>query len=130
MIAFVKPAAFALAAALLTTVAASSVGAADRSYAPHVLKANRGISLDLGSKKVAGYYLDHQGVCDVTLMVGDLADADGTVEPGITRINVPVSAGAKTQVYLADGKAIEIACGLKSNVMTVRALEQTAAIKN
>ena len=95
--------------------------------APHVFKAARGVSMELGSKKIAGYYVSNDGVCDVTLMVGDLPDADGYVSASVTRINLPVKAGANARVYTSEGKALAVSCSIGTKMMTLRTLDQTAS---
>ena len=100
-------------------------------YAPQVVKPGHGVSLDVGSKKVAGYYIANANGCDLTLMVADLPNADGQVaaQAVSTRINVPVNAGSTARVYTADGRAIEVACALSAKLMTLRLLSQTVAVQ-
>jgi hypothetical protein len=114
-----------VAAALGLSVAAYAAKAADATL-PVVVKAARGLSLEVGTKKVAGYYMAKSGVCDVTLMVADLPDADGYVTAQLSRMNVPVKAGTNARVYTSEGKALELSCSLTTSLMTVRTLEQVA----
>ena len=95
-------------------------------HGTQVFKAARGVMLEVGSKKIAGYYLAGDHVCDLTLMLANRADADGNVSGATTRMNIPVAAGTKTRVYTTDGNALEASCSLKANVMTLRPLDQTA----
>jgi hypothetical protein len=92
-----------------------------------VFKPARGVYLDVGSKRVAGYYLAGDHVCDLTLMFADQVDADNHVNSTLTRMNVPVPAGKKARLYTNDGRALEASCGTSANVMTLRTLDQTAA---
>lgn len=127
MVTISKPLVFVLACAI--TIGTATFGAhAAETPAPHVFKAARGVSLEVGSKKLAGYYLSHDGVCDVTLMVGELPDADGYVSAAVSRINVPVKAGTNVRVYTSEGKAIELSCGNGTKLMSLRTLNQTAAV--
>jgi hypothetical protein len=119
------PISFALLTAIGFGSLTSSAVAEDQT---HVFKPARGVSLDIGSKKVVGVYRAHAGLCELTVMVGDLPDADGHVEGASTRINVPVKAGATQRVYTTDGRLVEFACSLTTNLMTARALEQTALV--
>ena len=123
---------FALALSTAIVIGTATFGAHAQTsvspapYGTHVFKAARGVMLDVGSKKIAGYYLAGDHVCDLTLMLANRPDADGNVSGATTRMNVPVAAGTKTRVYTADGNALEASCSLKANVMTLRALDQTA----
>jgi hypothetical protein len=94
----------------------------------HVFKPARGVSLDVGSKKVAGYYMVSNGGCDLTLMIANRPDADGNVEGQSVRMNVPVKAGSKARVFTTEGKLLEFSCSMTTNIMTARDLEQTAFV--
>jgi hypothetical protein len=131
MVTISKSVATVLSAAII--IGTASFGAASNAHAAdtsnsHVFKAARGVSLDVGSKKIAGYYLSNDGVCDVTLMVADLPDADGNVSAHVSRINVPVKAGSNARVYTSEGKALSLTCSTGTKLMTVRHLEETAAV--
>lgn len=131
MVTIFKPVGFVLASAITLLTASYGVHASDQvnpAANPHVFKAGRGVSLDVGSKKVAGTYVSKDGNCDVTLMVADLPDADGHVTEALTRINVPVKSGTNAHVYTSEGKALELYCTLGSKLMTLRALDQTASV--
>ncbi len=125
MVQISKTVTLSLVAAIGLSVAAFTAKAADATV-PHVVKASHGLSLEVGTKKVAGYYVGRNDVCDVTLMIADLPDADGYVSPQLSRMNVPVKAGTNARVYTSEGKALEFACSLATRLMTVRTLEQTA----
>jgi hypothetical protein len=111
------------------TVGTASFGAHAADTSPmQVFKAARGVSLDVGSKKVAGYFVTKSGACDVTLMFADRMDPDGHVSSDLSRLNVPVKTGNATLVYTSEGRALELACGLAGTMMTVRPLAQTADV--
>ena len=127
MVTISKSIASVLAAAI--TLGTASFGAfASETTNSQVFKAARGVSLDVGSKKVAGYYLSKDGICDVTLMVADLPDADGHVSADISRINLPIKAGSNARVYTSEGKALSLTCSTGTKLMTLRPLEETAAV--
>ena len=127
MVTISKTVATVLAAAI--TLGTASFGAnASEATNPHVFKAARGVSLDVGTKKVVGYYLSKDGICNVTLMVGDLPDADGHVSADISRINLPIKAGSSARAYTSEGKALALTCSTGTKLMTVRQIEETAAI--
>jgi hypothetical protein len=127
MVTISKSIASVLAAAITLGTATFGAHAAETSNS-HVFKAARGVSLDVGSKKIAGYYLSKDGICDVTLMVADLPDVDGNVSAAISRINLPVKAGSNARVYTSEGKALTLTCSTGTKLMTVRHLEEVAAV--
>lgn len=124
MVTISKPLALVLATAI--TLGIATFGAHAETSNTLVFKPARGISLDVGSKKIAAYYLANDRVCDLTVMSADLPDADGHVTGPSTRMNVPVKAGTTSHVYTADGRALEVSCAISTKLMTLRPLEQTA----
>lgn len=127
MVTISKTVACVLAAAITVGTASFGAHASDTTNS-HVFKAARGVSLDVGTKKVVGYYLAKDGICNVTLMVGDLPDADGHVSADVSRINLPIKAGSNARAYTSEGKALALTCSTGTKLMTVRALEETAAV--
>ena len=127
MVTISKPLSVVLAAAVALGTAAIGVHASD-SFPTQVFKPGRGVSLDAGTKKVVAYYLAGDHVCDLTLMIGDLPDADGHVSGSATRISVPVKAGSQSRVYTSEGHALEASCGLSAKIMTLRPLALTAEV--
>jgi hypothetical protein len=127
MVTISKPLALVLASAI--TIGTASFGAHAESSNTQVFKPARGISLDVGSKKIVAYYLANDRVCDLTVMVADLPDADGNLSGKSSRMNVPVKAGTSSHVYTADGRALEVSCAISTKLMTLRPLEQTAEVK-
>lgn len=126
MVTISKPLCLVLASAIAFGTATIGAKATDGTTM-QVFKPARGVSLDVGSKKVAAYYLAGDHVCDLTLMMADLPDSDGNVSGLPTRINVPVKAGTKTHVYTAEGHALEASCGQSAQIMTLRPLAFTAS---
>ena len=128
MVTISKPFASVLALALALGAASARAETAAATAAPQVMKPAHGVSLAVGTKKVAGYYMAGADTCDLTLMVADLPNADGQVASTATstRMNVPVKAGTTQRVYTSDGKAIEASCAISTKLMTLRPLDQTA----
>ena len=117
--------AIAIAAAILAgtikTAAAADAGT-------HVFKPGRGISLDVGATKIAGYYVQAAGNCGVTLMMGQRADADGNVAGGVVRTELPVRAGGSARVTTPDGRVIELGCGTGGRLLTVTPASVVASL--
>lgn len=128
MVTISKNVATVLAAAITLGTASFGAMASEATSNSHVFKAARGVSLDVGTKKVVGYYLSKDGICNVTLMVGDMPDADGHVSADISRINLPVKAGSSARAYTSEGKALALTCSTGTKLMTIRTLEETAAV--
>jgi hypothetical protein len=118
----------ASAVASAIVIGTSAYGAFAESASTRVFKPGRGVSLDVGAKRVAGYYTVGDTVCDLTLMFADRADADGHVSGAATRMNVPVKVGARQRIYTVDGNALEASCSLSAGVMTLRPLDLTASV--
>ena len=118
-----------LASAILTGTLSYGAHAADAAN-PQVFKAAHGVLLEVGSKKVAGYYINTGGICDFTLMTADLPDSDGRVSAELTRVNLPIKAGSNARIYTSEGKALDLYCTLGAKFMTLRtvALDQTASV--
>jgi hypothetical protein len=114
--------------ALATAATATSA----QNTSAQVFKPARGVTLDVGSQKVAAHYAANGDGCDLTVMMANLLDVDGNIDARMTvsptRMNLPVKAGAKTLVVTSEGKALEFACSLATTLMTVRAVDQTAQV--
>lgn len=92
-----------------------------------VIKAGDAALYSLGSKKVAATYLAKDGLCDVTLWIANLPDADGYVTGMPTRISAPINTGSQTRVYVSEGHALEASCSISAKVLTLRPIALTAA---
>jgi hypothetical protein len=97
-----------------------------------VFKPARGVTLDVGSQKVAAHYAVNGDGCNLTVMMANQMDVDGNIDARMTaspvRMNMPVKAGAKTLVVTTEGKALEFSCSLAKTLMTVRALDLSAQV--
>lgn len=125
-----KPSSIVLATIALlgaSFLVATAFSAHAETLGQQVVKPSHGISMEVGSKKVAGYYQVKDGLCDVTLMVASLPDADGRVPADISRINLPVKAGSNSRAYTSEGKGLAISCGTGAKLLSVRLLEETAS---
>ena len=119
---------FATLAGVIALGSASFGTKAGEHLSTQVLKPGQGVSLDMGTKKVAAYYLAGDKVCDVTFMIADLPDADGHVTAAITRMNVPVAAGSQSRIFTSEGHAVEASCALSTKIVSLRPLSFTASI--
>ena len=117
-----------LVVSLTVALSVGAVAARADGTATLVMKPGKGVSLDVGSKRAAGYFMAGTNTCDLTLMFADRPDADGHVSGDTTRLNVPVASGSRTRVYTTDGSALEVSCGLSAAVMSLRVLALTANV--
>ena len=114
----------------LTVAAASSASLvpAPADGATQIFKPAHGVSFDVGSKRASAYYVAGDHACDLTVMLADRPDADGHVTGTTTRMNVPVAAGSRSRIRTTDGAALEVSCSIARTVMTVRPVDETAAV--
>jgi hypothetical protein len=123
----------------LALVASISLATAAAATSPpnttaQVFKPARGVTLDVGSQKVAAHYAVNGDGCNLTVMMANQMDVDGNIDARMTaspvRMNMPVKAGSKSLVVTTEGRALEFSCSLAKTLMTVRALDLSAqAIK-
>lgn len=122
----------ALASALLGVSIATASGIALARDGHHkaaaVFGPAQGISFDVGSKRAIGYYTAANGRCSLTLMLAEAPDADGFASQSAARFKVSVQQGGLARVDTAEGKSLEFGCGPSAAQMTVRTLEQVAAV--
>lgn len=115
----------ALAASIF---AGSSFTGASAEPLSHVYKPGRGISLDVGAAKIAGYFLADGGSCRVTLMVGARADADGSIPAlTVTRIETRVLGGSNQRVFTHEGQKLHLSCAGGAKLLVVSTERQAYA---
>jgi hypothetical protein len=107
----------AVAAALLaslTTMSAPAV-AGDEVYQPI-----QAISQTVGSKHVAGYFLNPNGQCQVTLMVEEVWDPDGdTSDFTASRLRFELQPNQTAAVDTAENESISLTCGDKAETLAL-----------
>jgi hypothetical protein len=86
----------------------------------------RGLMLDVGSKHTVSYFVPDEGKCNLTLMVGEKADANGDNSSVGARVLVSIEGGKNTRIETAEGKSLEFTCSQGAASMSVRALEVLA----
>lgn len=114
-----------LSALAIAALAVGRAGAAELT-APAVLKPVKGVSFDIGSKHAMTYYKPAGGICNLTLVMAERPNEDGTVASTASRISVPVLPGKTARIDTAEGKALEFACKVGGSEMTVKSVEQVA----
>lgn len=123
-----KGTALVLAAVLLS--GASALGAyagmpgADGSETQIVMTPGQGLPMDVGGKKLVGYYMQQEGACGLTIVLsesqmGGMASG-GTEGPHGTRIVTEVIPGHKLRVDGNLNRAAEFLCGPEGRKMNAR----------
>ncbi len=74
------------------------------------VRPGHGISLDVGSKHVVGYFLADAKSCQVTLMMSDRSVEDEVPQKTAARIRQTVLPHAVARVDTAEGESLELSC--------------------
>lgn len=99
------------------SVITAATALAGQGVRPIELTPGHGQSFDLGNKRAVSYYLNRDGVCDLTLMISDpYTDA---VPGAATRMKVSVAPGRPARIDVPNGKSLGFECGEKAASMTV-----------
>jgi hypothetical protein len=112
--------ALALVASTLPAMAAELTG-------PKTLFPTHGISVDVGSKRVIGYFVADNGACNLTFLMSDKHLDDETPAASAARMKQVVASNSSTVVDTAEGESLELACQPGATAMTVRLLKQVAS---
>ena len=115
-----------LALAAVVVAGASVAAGAAELNAHAVLKPVQGLTFDIGSKHAVTYYKPAAGICDLTLVMADRPNDDGTVATVASRLSVSVQPGKTARIDTAEGKSLEFGCAVGGTEMTVNTVKQVA----
>lgn len=90
-----------------------------------------GVSLNVGSKHLVGYFLAEAKTCNVTLLMSNI-ERDGEVVPptgSAARVRQTLQPNTTARIETVEGESLELACLPGAEAMTVRVLKQVAAYK-
>jgi len=123
MSAIIKGAAVAamLAVSALTGAASAASGSSTITFKPM-----HGVSLHLGSKHAVGYFQAENGVCQLTLVVGEEPKGDEILAQTPARFRTAIEAGQHARFDTGEGKELQFHCASGATAMSVEALQQTA----
>lgn len=110
------------ALALALTLGAGASRAADEKWESLMMKPNRAASLDVGSKRVVGYFLKANGVCKLTAMFADRKD----VEAAAMQLQLEVPPGETARIATAEGNSLRFVCLGGAESMTATAVGRLA----
>ncbi len=106
------------AAALIAVLSAplSSPAAADE----NVYEPIQAISQAVGSKHIAGYFVNEDGRCDVTVMVEELWDPnDDTPDFTAARLSFELQPNESATVDTAENESISLTCGDEAETLAL-----------
>jgi hypothetical protein len=112
----------------LALVGAINVGgaAADEATGPRVIAPAKGLMLDVGSKHTVSYFTADDGLCNLTLVVGEKANEEGDHGSVGARVRLAIEQGKTARIETAEGKSLEFACARGAQSMSVRTLDLVA----
>ncbi|MDX2258283.1 MAG: hypothetical protein NW205_05135 [Hyphomicrobiaceae bacterium] len=113
------------AATILAALAATSTAYAGDA-ASLKMKPKHGVSIQIGGKHAAGYFLAKAGACDLTVLMSAPTE-DMSTAVAATRLNVAVAPARPARIDTGEGKVLEFSCGPAAGEMTLRVLDQVAA---
>lgn len=115
----------------LSAILAMSAGATGAIAAeltgPKTLYPTHGISLDVGSKRVVGYFTADNGTCNLTFLMSDKQAGDDVSPTSAARLKQIVASNGAAVVDTAEGESLELVCQPGASAMTVRLLKQVAS---
>jgi hypothetical protein len=114
-----------VAAVLALSVLAVAANATAQS-SPVNFKPNQGVSLHLGQKHAVGYFLTDNGLCQLTLVVGDEIKGDELPATVSARFRATVEAGKTARFDTGSGTELRFTCAPGAVAMTVEPLKQVA----
>ncbi|MCZ7596085.1 MAG: hypothetical protein M5U16_15225 [Hyphomicrobium sp.] len=115
----------AVVAAML--VGFTSIGAGIAASEPSTtFKPLHGISLHVGSKHAVGYFMPKNGVCELTLVVGEEPANEEILGVTPTRFRASVKAGQHVRFDTGEGKELAFYCAQSATAMSVSTMQQTA----
>ena len=115
----------AVAAMLAVSALAGGASAASESSTV-TFKPLHGVSLHLGSKHAVGYFQTENGVCQLTLVVGEELKGDESLPLTPARFRASIEAGQRARFDAGEGKELQFHCASGATAMSVETLQQTA----
>jgi hypothetical protein len=112
--------AVALTLGSLAAPALATPVSAHRNLGPEIYRSAQAISYELGSKRAIGYFLSHNGVCQLTLMVAEAVDMDIARPLSAAKMTLSMLPGQSTALASEEGESIQLACGAGGETMIVR----------
>lgn len=118
-------AAAAVSGVLAVLAAAATANAADGTK---TVMPTHGVSIDVGSKRVVGYFVAKNDSCNLTFLMSD-KQVDDEVPTSAARMQQVIPANTTAHIDTSEGESLELACQPAASAMTVRLLTQVATYK-
>lgn len=115
----------AIVAAMLAGSALVGPASAE-SQSMTTFKPLHGISVHVGSKHAVGYFQAANGVCELTLVVGEEPKGEEVVAQTPARFRASIEAGQHARFDTGEGKELAFYCGPAATAMSVETRQQTA----
>ena len=114
-----------LAAALggALSLAASAELTAAKSWSALTMKPLMAASFDAGSNHILGFFVNANGLCKLTLMIGEAEELSAPA----SRLLLVVDPGRSARFDAGDGNSLQFACGSGATAMTATRIESVAA---
>ena len=96
----------------------SSVASA-RMSGPQTFKPAEGMTYLLGSKRAIGYFVNNDGICQVTFMIAEAIDPDIAQPPSAARMSFPMTPGQSVALDSAEGESMIATCGAGGETLQI-----------
>jgi hypothetical protein len=116
----------AVVAAMLAGFTPFGVESVAADEAQRTFKPLHGVSLHIGSKHAVGYFEPADGVCELTLVVGEEPTGEEIRAVTPARFRASVKAGQHVRFDTGEGKELAFYCGPAASAMSVETMQQTA----
>jgi hypothetical protein len=105
-------------------LATSAELTADESWSVLTMKPLMAASFDAASHHIVGFFVNANGLCKLTLMIGE---AVGATDAPASRLLLIVEPGRHARFDASDGNTLQFACKSGAQAMTATKLESIAA---
>ncbi len=105
-------------------LATSANLSADESWSVLTMKPLMAASFEAASNHIVGFFVNANGLCKLTLMIGEAREAS---ETAASRLQLIVEPGRRARFDAADGDTLQFACKPGAREMTATKLESVAA---
>lgn len=92
------------------------------------IKPMHSVSVDAGNTHVAGYFLNTDGVCKLTLMLNEIKGGDAEASNEASRFQLTVEPGRSARFDKGDGNALRFSCLGRAELMTLSKLDRVAGV--
>ena len=92
----------------------------------NMLKPGAGISFDIGQSHAMTYFVADKGVCNLTMVLGDIVTDDVVPASAGTRFNVAIEGGKRARIDTAEGKSVEFTCAPGATMVNLHKLDTVA----